>query len=272
MQFFMAMTTFLWTQTASLAIGNDFWMKIGMRLLGQGAPAKPQPAPAKPADQPAKPAPAEPDEDIKTYDQADALAALGQVQNYYNQVKSFQAKFKQVFTKKFHGDQPEETGIVYIKKPGYMLWDYLAPSKKMFLIDGKKAWMYEPESKQALWRDVKDSSLPTPVKFLWGQGKLTDEFHVKLIPNSKFAGKNQRVLKLLPRRRSPHYKSVLFVIDSRGAVAASLVYDHEGNRNRIDFSAIETNKPMDDKKFMFTPPKGVQVLQAGDDTPAASGK
>lgn len=263
----VSLITLLWTQTVSPLAGNDFWSRIALRVLGQ--PAKPQtPPPAQPA--PAKPAASvESEEDLKTYDQSDALAALGQVQNYYNKIITFQAKFKQVFTKKFHGDQPEESGIVYIKKPGFMLWDYLKPSKKIFLIDGKKAWMYEVDSQQALWRDIKDSSLPTPVKFLWGQGKLTDEFHVKLIPNSKFAGKGQRVLKLLPKKRSPHYKSVLFVIDTQGAVAASLVYDHEGNRNRIDFSNIETNKPIEDKKFSFTPPKGVQVLQAGDD---ASGK
>ncbi len=261
MPFFMALTMLLWNQNPSSIPGGGMWSRIGNWFLAQTPPSKPEMPPAKPA----APA-ADPDEDLKSYNQADALAALGQVQTYYNRITTFQAKFKQVFTKKFHGDQPEESGIVYIKKPGYMLWDYLTPAKKMFLIDGKKAWMYEPASKQALWRDIKDSALPTPVKFLWGQGKLADEFHVKLIPNSKFAGKNQRVLKLLPKKRSPHYKSVLFVIDAQGAVAASLVYDHEGNRNRIDFSSIETNKPIDDKKFAFTPPKGVQVLQAGDDS------
>ncbi len=226
-------------------------------------PPAPKPA-TPPVVTPAKPA-AEPEEDLKTYNLADAMAAITTTQNYYNKITTFQAKFKQVFSKKFHGDQPAESGVIYIKKPGFMLWDYLAPDKKMFLIDGKKAWMYEPSSKQALWRDVKDSSLPTPVKFLWGQGKLTDEFHVKIVPNSKFAGPNQKALKLLPKKRSPHFKLVMFVVDAQGAVVSSLVYDHEGNKNQITFSEITLNKPIEDKKFAFTPPKGVQVLQAGDE-------
>ena len=231
-------------------------------------PPAPKPA-APPAVTPAKPA-AEPEEDLKTYNLADALAAITTTQNYYNKITTFQAKFKQVFSKKFHGDQPAESGVIYVKKPGFMLWDYLAPDKKMFLIDGKKAWMYEPSSKQALWRDVKDSSLPTPVKFLWGQGKLTDEFHVKIVPNSKFAGPNQKALKLLPKKRSPHYKLVMFVVDAQGAVVSSLVYDHEGNKNQITFSEIQMNKLIEDKKFTFVPPKGVQVLQAGDEKPAGT--
>lgn len=237
------------------------------------APLTQTPPPPKPATPPvvtpAKPA-AEPEEDLKTYNLAEAMAAIMTTQNYYNKITTFQAKFKQVFSKKFHGDQPAESGIIYIKKPGFMLWDYLAPDKKMFLIDGKKAWMYEPSSKQALWRDVKDSSLPTPVKFLWGQGKLTDEFHVKIVPNSKFAGPNQKALKLLPKKRSPHFKQVMFVVDAQGAVVTSLVYDHEGNKNQIIFSEITLNKPIEDKKFAFTPPKGVQILQAGDEKPAGS--
>jgi len=231
-------------------------------------PPAPKPA-TPPVVTPAKPA-AEPEEDLKTYNLADAMAAITTTQNYYNKITTFQAKFKQVFSKKFHGDQPAESGVIYIKKPGFMLWDYLAPDKKMFLIDGKKAWMYEPSSKQALWRDVKDSSLPTPVKFLWGQGKLTDEFNVKIVPNSKFAGPNQKALKLLPKKRSPHFKLVMFVVDAQGAVVSSLVYDHEGNKNQITFSEITLNKPIEDKKFAFTPPKGVQVLQAGDEKAAGT--
>ena len=59
------------------------------------------------------------------------------------------------------------------------------------------------------------------------------------------------------------------MVDAAGAVVSSLVYDHEGNKNQITFSEITMNKPIDDKKFVFTPPKGVQVLQAGEDKPAA---
>jgi len=236
-------------------------------------PPVPKPAVTTPAPKPAAPTPAKPaeaEEDLKTYNLADAMTAITTTQNYYNKITTFQAKFKQVFSKKFHGDQPAESGVIYIKKPGFMLWDYLLPDKKMFLIDGKKAWMYEPSSKQALWRDVKDSSLPTPVKFLWGQGKLTDEFHVKIVPNSKFAGKNQKALKLLPKKRSPHFKLVMFVVDVQGAVVSSIVYDHEGNKNQITFSEINLNKTIENKKFAFTPPKGVQVLQAGEEKPSGS--
>ncbi len=230
---------------------------LTMTLLMQGKP------PAKPAAKPAAP-----QEDLGTYNSKESLAAMAVTQAYYDKITTFQADFSQVFTKRFHGDQPAESGKIYVKKPGFMTWDYLKPEKKLFLIDGKKAWMYEPSSKQAMWHDIKDSGLPTPVKFLWGKGKLVDDFHVKIIDKSKFAGKGQKAIKLLPKKSSPHFTSVLFIVNEQGAVVSSIVFDSEGNRNRITFSNIVLNKPIADRIFTFTPPKGVQVLQAGDSKPS----
>ncbi|MBN2724114.1 MAG: outer membrane lipoprotein chaperone LolA [Deltaproteobacteria bacterium] len=197
------------------------------------------------------------------YNLPDSQFLCLKIQTYYNKIKTFKSDFKQVFSKKFHGDQKPEYGKVYIKKPGKMTWEYTRPEKKLFIVDGKKVWVYEPVQKQALWKNLGDSGLPAPVKFLWGKGNLINEFNVKIIKNSKFAGKNESVLKLLPKKKSPHFKSVLFVVDASGAVKQSIVYDREGNRNRIYFNSIILDKPIPDKLFKFIPPKGIQVLEAG---------
>ena len=196
------------------------------------------------------------------YNLPDAQLACVKIQGYYNKISTFRASFKQVFTKRFHGAQKPEKGILFIKKPGKMYWEYQKPEKKYFIIDGKRAWVYEPASKQALWKNIQDSSLPTPVKFLWGKGNLVAEFNIKLIPRSKFGGKGLTVLKLVPKKRSPHYRSVLFVHNTKGAVVSSIVYDHDGNKNQITFSNMKLNTKIPDSRFSFKPPKGVQVLQA----------
>jgi outer membrane lipoprotein carrier protein len=200
---------------------------------------------------------------LKGFNLPDAQLACISIQGYYNNIKTFKANFKQVFYKKFHGAQKAEYGVVYVKKPGKMAWEYTKPEKKFFIIDSKKVWIYEPSQKQALWRDIKDSSLPAPVKFLWGKGDLINNFHVKLIAKSKFGGKGKSVLKLVPKKQSPHYRSVLFVLTPKGAVLESIVYDHSGNKNRIIFSKISLNTKIKSSRFKFIPPKGVQVLYAG---------
>lgn len=207
-------------------------------------------------------------EDTTGYNLADAQLVCLKIQAYYNKIKTFKSNFRQVFTKRFHGDQKPESGVLYITKPGKMTWEYTSPEKKYFIVDGKKAWVYEPLNKQALWKNISDSGLPAPVKFLWGKGNLIAEFNVKIVKNSKFAGKNETVLKLVPKKRSPHYKSVLFVTDSSGAVKQSIVYDHEGNRNRIYFSSIVLDKTIPESTYIFKAPKGVMVMEAGTEKKA----
>jgi outer membrane lipoprotein carrier protein len=199
---------------------------------------------------------------LKGYNLPDSQLSCLKIQSYYNSIKTFKSSFKQVFTKRFHGAQKPETGLVFIKKPGKMMWQYLKPEKKLFIVNNKKVWIYEPANKQAIWSDIKSSSLPAPVKFLWGKGNLIGEFNVKLLHKSKFAVKGTKVLKLVPKKRSPHYRSVLFVFTAKGAVLQSIVYDHSGNKNQIIFSKIVLNKTIKDKKFNFKPPKGVQILHA----------
>ncbi|MBU1239854.1 outer membrane lipoprotein carrier protein LolA [Myxococcota bacterium] len=211
-------------------------------------------------------------ENLKGYDLPDAQISCIRIQGYYNKIKTFQAAFKQIFTKRFHGAQKPESGMVYVQKPGKMAWEYLKPEKKFFIVDGKKVWIYEPSQKQAMWRHIKDSALPAPVKFLWGKGDLVGTFHVKLITNSKHGGKGKAVLKLVPKSASPHYRSVLFVFTPQGAVLESIVYDHGGNKNHIIFSGIKLNTVISGKRFVFTPPKGIQVLYAGDKAAPAKKK
>ncbi|MDA3864333.1 MAG: outer membrane lipoprotein chaperone LolA [Deltaproteobacteria bacterium] len=196
------------------------------------------------------------------YNLPDAQLACLKIQKYYNSIKSFKSKFKQVYYKRFYGPQKPETGELFLEKPGKMAWEYKKPEKKFFIVDGKKVWIYEPANKQVLWRKLGESNLPTPVKFLWGKGNLVREYNVKLIPKSKYATPDTRVLKLVPRKKSNHYRSVLFVFDKNGAVKQSIVYDHNGNKNRIYFSKIKLNQKIKSSKFNFKPPKGVQVLHA----------
>src|SRR5437773_3956137 len=37
-----------------------------------------------------------------------------------------------------------EAGIAYFRRPGKMRWEYEAPEKNLFLVDGKSAWFYVP--------------------------------------------------------------------------------------------------------------------------------
>src|SRR3979490_3603089 len=37
-----------------------------------------------------------------------------------------------------------EAGTAYFRRPGKMRWEYAAPEKNLFLVDGQTAWFYVP--------------------------------------------------------------------------------------------------------------------------------
>lgn len=164
----------------------------------------------------------------------------------------------------------QASGEVLLKKPGKMRWDYEKPEKKLFVADGTQLWVYEPEDEQAFKQSLSSSQLPAQVSFLFGKGRLSDEFDITLLDEK---GKDAQGLgepgdhrlKLVPRVATAQYRYLLFVVDPRTfLVKETVVHDQQGGQNRIRFSAIETNLKggIDDARFRFTPPAGTKIINA----------
>ncbi len=199
----------------------------------------------------------------KGYNHADAIWLAARVQAYYNKTKDFKAKFKQEYYKAYHGKQKTQWGYMWVKKPGLMRWDYTTPKKKQLICDGKKLWIYTPSYKQVFYRSIKKSAVPSAVSFLWGQGKITNEFFVMIVKGSKYAKTGMTVLRLKPKIPNSNYKHVLFVVNSKTAIVMqSVVYDHLRNKNHYYFMNPKANTGVQTKWFKFKPPKGVRVIKA----------
>jgi outer membrane lipoprotein carrier protein len=200
------------------------------------------------------------------YNTPEALFIASKVQAYYNKTQDFKAKFKQTYSKAFHGPETPRFGYLWVKKPGLMRWDYAAPHKRQLICDGKKIWIYVPGDRQVFWRDLLESALPTAITFLWGKGDITSEFYVTLVGGSKYASPKTIVMKLLPKQPNSNFKHVLFVVETAtGMVSQSLLFDHLGNKNHYFFTEPVVNSGVPNASFQFTPPAGVRVIKATDD-------
>lgn len=200
------------------------------------------------------------------YDTVDALFLASKVQAYYNGIRDFKAKFKQTYSKAYHGPQAPRYGYLWVKKPGLMRWDYAPPQIKQLVCDGKKIWISVPGDKQVFWRDLQESALPTAISFLWGKGNITTEFYVMNVGGSKYATGGNLVLKLLPKQPNSNFKHVLFTVNPRtGMVAESRLYDHLNNVNHYVFSEAVTNTNIPPSQFQFKIPPGSRVIKATDD-------
>jgi outer membrane lipoprotein carrier protein len=109
---------------------------------------------------------------------------------------------------------------------------------------------------------VDKSQYPAALSFLWGKGRFTRDFTLRLLDARRMKVKNAFVLEGVPRDASPAYEKVLFYVDAATAqVRRVLVLDAQGNRNRFDFSDPVVNKTIAASEFQFKPPRGTTVVK-----------
>ena len=192
-----------------------------------------------------------------------------QIQKFYESTKDFQAAFQQEYFSKALGRKKRSSGFVYIKKPGKMRWDYQEPRPKHFVADGQALYIYDPELEQVMVdRAFSGSSLTTAVTFLWGKGRLSDEFAIAFYGLGDLGGPRHYVLEMLPMKKA-RFKRLIMVVDKQTfKVTETVVEDPGGNVNHIFFANISTNVGLKDQSFRFEIPEGVEVIEVPKTKPA----
>lgn len=182
------------------------------------------------------------------------------VQRRYASVRDFTADFIHSYQGGVLRQKTVERGRLEVKKPGKMRWTYTAPEKKEFISDGVKIYSYLPADRQVIVADAPRGEETTAAMFLAGRGDLTRDFTVTLEPRSLSFQK----LKLTPRQRQQDFEVLFLTVESAGLRISSLeAVDRQGGRSRFDFSNLKENVGLADKRFVFTIPRGVEVVRSG---------
>jgi outer membrane lipoprotein carrier protein len=185
---------------------------------------------------------------------AEALAR--RVEQRHRSVTDLTARFVQSYRSGMIGREVVEKGVLSIKRPGRMLWEYREPEKKTFVADGKSFYFYVPADKQVIVRaQAKDKSIPALL--LSGQSDLLAEFEVSLEDNPP-AGMQR--LRLVPRKADPDVEWVTLDVDAGDRIRAIALADVQGNRSRFQFDDIRENVGLKDRLFQFKAPPGVEVV------------
>jgi outer membrane lipoprotein carrier protein len=192
-------------------------------------------------------------------------ALVDRVQAFYESTHDFTADFRQDYSYKFSKRTQTSTGTVVFAKPGLMRWEYLKPAPKTFVLAGVKVYMHDPEAKLLTVGSLGASKLSASVTFLFGQGKLADEFSISQKACGACAG---TLLELVPFVADPRFQRIMLEIDTKSAqVMKSTVVDPDGSENAIAFLNLKLNtlSPFDggagsvDPRFRLSPPPDTQV-------------
>lgn len=184
------------------------------------------------------------------------------VDKHYNDLKSLQANFEESYTG--GGMARNESGVMFLKKPGRMRWDYKTPREKIFVTDGKTAWFYVPGEKQARRASVKSlDDLRSPLRYLLGKTKLEKEFEgLSLAPDKQPLTQGNVVLRGIPKSMADRVSQVLLEITPENRIARILIEELDGSTTEFRFQSHRENVQVADERFKFSPPPGVEVMQA----------
>jgi outer membrane lipoprotein carrier protein len=167
------------------------------------------------------------------------------------------ARFSQSYRSGLLGREIVERGVVSIKRPGRMRWEYKDPETKLFVSDGRTFYFYVPADRQVVVSE-QDERRSLAARLLSGQGGLLDEFDATL---EEPVEEGVMRLRLVPRSKQADVESALVDAEPGGRIRGVLLQDVEGNRTRFRFDSVRENTGLPDRLFRFELPKGVEVIR-----------
>ena len=193
--------------------------------------------------------------------QPDVHAIADKVDQRYNHLQTLEAQFSETYSGA--GMTRTESGMLTLKKPGRMRWDYEQPRPKMFLTDGTTAWFYVPGERQVRRASVKQlDDLRSPLRYLLGKTKLEKEFvGLSLASNEKPLYDGDIVLQGIPKSLADRAANTLLEVSGDGLIRRIVIDQLDGSVTEFRFLQQKENVQVPDKRFQFTPPPGVEVVQ-----------
>ena len=191
---------------------------------------------------------------------ADVHAIAQAVDQRYNHLHTLEAQFTEIY--RGGGMDRTETGVLWLKKPGKMRWEYRSPREKVFLSDGKDAWFYLPDDRQARKSPAKKlDDLRSPLGFLLGKTRLEKELQgLSLARDVPPVTAGNVVLRGVPQAMADRVSQVLLEVAPNSTIARIVIQEVDGSVTEYRFTDQKEDVAVADSNFHFVPPAGVEVI------------
>lgn len=146
------------------------------------------------------------------------------------------------------------SGVMQVKRQGLFRWETTSPTKQLIVTSGKTVWIYDPDLQQATRQTLDEQMSNTPALLLSGNA-------AQIMKSYKVTQPNRAVTSfvLYPRAKDGVFESLAVRFD--GAVPAEMILsDSLGQLTTVSFSNAKLNPQISNNQFIFTPPKGVDVI------------
>lgn len=188
------------------------------------------------------------------------------VDRRYNHLKTLKSQFHESYSGA--GLTRDESGELWLEKPGKMRWQYEQPMPKLFVVDGKDAFFYVPSEHQVRRMPAKKlDDFRSPIRYLLGHTKLQNEFDKLSVSSGQPKETGDVVLEGVPKGMEDRVQRVVLEINPTDQISRIRIEEVDGSVTEFTFSDIQENVAVNPSLFHFSPPQGVEVVEGQDVEP-----
>lgn len=182
---------------------------------------------------------------------------LERVEKRYNNARTIQVGFEQTYSAPGR-PRRSESGMLYLRKPGRMRWDYSNPAGKVFLSDGKYIYLYSPSTNRVEKTLAKATDdLRAPLAFLLGKLDFSRDFREFRLRREG----EDTYIAALPKSDKAPYQRVDFVVTPDYHIRRLIVVSHDGSQMDFRFEGERINPSLNANLFVFKVPEGAELIE-----------
>lgn len=198
----------------------------------------------------------------------DVQVLVERLQAHYDALEGFEADFTQRYERKILRRAVEESGVVIVKKPGRMRWEYRTPEEKLFVTDGSRSYFYLPLERQVMVSHHPQGAMGmgegSPFELLAGRSRMTDSF--AFFDSDAEPTRGGEMLHLIPTRPHEEFEEVeVEVHPETGELLRVVLIDMQRNRTEFVFENVQEGLDLPESLFQFTIPPDAEVIVSSDE-------
>ena len=182
-------------------------------------------------------------------------SALGKVlQDYVNQLQTFEADFVQIRPDEERFVTETSLGHFKLNRPGQLTWEYFDPEPQKIVVDGPNLWFYDMDLDQVTVRPIDDVRAELPLSWLLYQEPIQERFSI-------IESKSQNDVQWfnLTPKQATYFQSIDIAM-KKGEMSEIWVYQGRDNIIKVKFDNIASNQVIPQQKFQFKVPEGADLV------------
>lgn len=184
-----------------------------------------------------------------------AAEDFARLTDFTDNLDSFTSNFEQTLYDADSHPLKTSTGSIALKRPGRFVWQYETPDPQTIVSDGEKVWLYDIELEQVTVSPLTERASGTPLSLLMGGTPLEESFVIKTL------GEAEGIVwfELTPKSADTDFEQIFLGLNESGLAVMEL-RDSFDQATQIRFNEFQSGVTLDDERFLFVPPDGVDVI------------